>query len=334
MPLASLKQIQNRNHNNPVYGSHFADPFVWKCGDMYYAIGTGALEASGQALGKMFPVLQSADFFQWKFASNALVKPDEDLGGQFWGPEVACANGMFHLYYSVGRDDQHHQLRVALSDSPQGPYRDCGKGLTDPDSCPFATDPHPFQDEDGQCYLFYARHFLDSSHQARPGTALVVTPMKSMVELAKGEKVVLRARSDWQRFQAERRVGDKVWDWHTLEGPCVRKHEGRYYCFFSSGRWTAENYGVDYGVADQVMGPYSDKGNEAGPRVLKTLPNQVIGPGHNSIVTGPDGETEYIVYHAWDKDMKTRQMFIDRLNWTSEGPRCDGPTWGPNFNSR
>lgn len=301
---------------------------------MYYAVGTGALEASGQALGKMFPVLQSADFFQWKFASNALVKPDQDLGGQFWGPEVAYANGMFYLYYSVGCDDQHHQLRVALSDSPQGPYRDCGKAMTDPKACPFATDPHPFQDEDGQWYLFYARHFLDSSPQARPGTALVASPLKSMLEMEKEEKVVLRARSDWQRFQAERSVGDRVWDWHTLEGPCVHKHEGRYYCFFSSGRWTAENYGVDYGVADHILGPFSDKGNEAGPRVLKTLPHHVIGPGHNSIVTGPDGETEYIVYHAWDKDMKTRQMFIDRLNWTSAGPRCDGPTWGPNFNSR
>ena len=41
---------------------------------------------------------------------------------------------------------------------------------------------------------------------------------------------------------------------------------------------------------------------------------------------GPDGETEYLIYHAWDKDMTARQMCVDRLIWTPEGPRCEGPT--------
>jgi GH43 family beta-xylosidase len=117
------------------------------------------------------------------------------------------------------------------------------------------------------------------------------------------------------------------WDWHTLEGPCVCKHNGRYYCFYSGGCWQNDSYGVDYGVADNVMGPYSDAGNEDGPRVLKTVPNHVIGPGHNSIVRGPDGETDYIVYHAWDKQMKLRRMFVDELSWTPGGPRCQGPTY-------
>ena len=105
------------------------------------------------------------------------------------------------------------------------------------------------------------------------------------------------------------------------------KHNGRYYCFYSGGCWQNDSYGVDYGVADHVMGPYSDSGNENGPRVLKTVPNHVIGPGHNSIIRGPDGETDYIVYHAWDKKMTMRCMFVDELTWTPEGPRCLGPTY-------
>ena len=93
-------------------------------------------------------------------------------------------------------------------------------------------------------------------------------------------------------------------------------------------RWENETYGVDYGVAKHVLGPYSDASSENGPRVLRTIPNHVIGPGHNTVITGPDGETDYIVYHAWDKEMKARKMFTDKLLWTSEGPRCEGPTWG------
>jgi beta-xylosidase len=311
-------------HTNPVYASYFADPFIWKSGETYYGIGTGELEASGRTLGKIFPLIQSADFVQWQFASNAMIRPDVSLGTHFWAPEVAEADGKFFLYYSVGHEDKNHQLRVAISDSPQGPYRDSGRTLIDSRECPFAIDAHPFQDDDGQWYLFYARDFLDVSPATRAGTALAVRRMRTMTELDERETIVLRARSDWQRFQANRSMYGRVWDWHTLEGPFVRKHDGRYFCFYSGGRWETENYGVDYGVAENILGPYSDAGNEDGPRVLRTIPNQLIGPGHNSIVTGPDGETDFIVYHAWDKEMKARQMSIEPLVWTPDGPRREG----------
>lgn len=317
-------------HINPVYGSYFADPFVWKSENIYYTIGTGSAEASGQTLGKVFPLLQSADFYQWQFGSNALIRPDPSLGNTFWAPAVAAAGGRFYLYYSVGHDDRNHQLRVAESSSPQGPYRDVG-ALTELSQCPFAIDPHPFLDEDGTWSMFYARDFLDTPSGTRAGTALVARKMLSMTRLDREERTILRARSDWQRFQANRNMYGQVWDWHTLEGPCVHRHEGRYYCFYSGGRWENESYGVDYAVADHVLGPYSDAGNEAGPRVLKTIPGKLIGPGHNTIVAGPDGDAEYLVYHAWDPGFKARHMFIDKLCWTPDGPRCEGPTWGAPF---
>ncbi len=150
-----------------------------------------------------------------------------------------------------------------------------------------------------------------------------------MTKLAGEGKTVLCARHDWQRFLMNRPMYGGTYDWHTLEGPCVRKHGGRYYCFYSGGRWETENYGVDYGVANQVTGPYSDAGNEAGPRVLRSIPGYVLGPGHNSIVVGPDGKTEYLVYHAWNTKMQARRMCIDSLIWTHDGPRCKGPTWAP-----
>src|SRR5438105_488801 len=237
----------NRVHANPVYGKYFADPFVWRFENTYYAIGTGESEACGRPVGKIFPVLQSSDFVQWKFAGSALQRPDKALGQNFWAPEIAEEGGTFYLYYSVGHGDKHHQLRVAASDAPQGPYQDLGKTLLDPQLCGFAIDPHPFRDEDGRWYLFYARDFLDCSSEARAGTALMVAGMNSMTQLSGPGRPVLRARSDWQRFESRRRIYGQLYDWHTLEGPCVRKHEGRYYCFYSGGRWENETYGVDYG---------------------------------------------------------------------------------------
>jgi beta-xylosidase len=319
---------------NPVYPEYFADPFVWRVGDEYLAIGTGPAEAAGRVSSSnaatVFPLLRSQDLGTWTPAGQALVRPDPTLGNAFWAPEVATFEGAWYLYYSVGHDDRQHHLRVARSDSPLGPYVDAG-ALTSPDDVPFAIDPHPFRDRDGHWYLFHARDFLDTRDEhgraARVGTALVVSPMPSMTSLARDAHGVARARCDWQRYAADRPMYGAVYDWHTLEGPCVVVHDGRYYCLYSGGCWQTDTYGVDFAVAASVLGPWRDEGAERGPRVLRTVPGRVLGPGHCSVVVGPDGVTPMLAYHAWDPGMTARRLCIDELDFTADGPRSPGPTW-------
>lgn len=315
-------------YTNPVYPHYFADPFIWRAGDgTYYAVGTaehgGGLSTVDGRPG-VFTILRSSDLVSWSPVGAALAALEPDYGDTYWAPEVAFARGRYWLYYSVGRGDKAHHIRVAVADDPRGPYEDCGARLTHPFTHPFAIDASPFQDDDGQWYLFYARDFLDKSSRGRVGTGLVVDRLIDMKTLAGEETVVLRARHDWQLFQAKRIMYGGRYDWHTIEGPCVRKRSGRYYCLFSAGRWENDTYGVDYAVADNVLGPFSDEGNEEGPRVLRTVPGKVLGPGHCSIITA--GESDYIVYHAWDPSLAARRMFMDRLEWQAEGPRAWGPT--------
>lgn len=321
---------------NPVHAGYLADPFVWKHDGRYFAVGTGAEEAEGRleaAKDGIFPILGSEDLVHWTPLGRAMKHPEfgAAFGESFWAPEVAYANGRFFLYYSVGRGDQGHQLRVAMSQTPEGPYHDTGSSLTDPGEWLFAIDPHPFRDTDGRWYLFFAADFLDAEPlgpgSVRAGTALVAQPLENMTRLAGRGRVMLRPRHDWQRFQANRPIYGGRFDWHTLEGPCVREKGGRYFCFFSGGRWETDGYGVDYAIADHVLGPYSEAGGESGPRILKTVPGRVLGPGHNSIVENPDGSAEYIAYHAWDGEKRARRLCIDPLVWVQGRPLCHGPTW-------
>ncbi len=326
-------------YQNPVYGKYFADPFVWKHEGKYYAVGTGPLgtikdiqesdltssEVNGE--DRAIPVLTSNDFVNWTALGGALRVPEKFRDKAFWAPEVAFHDGWFYMYYSTATIGLLHQIRVAKSAHPEGPYEDAGLLIGADDVCPFAIDAHPFRDDDGQWYLFYARDFLDYGNEIRAGTALVVDKLVNMVKLAGEEKVVMRARNDWQRFKAQREMYGQIFDWHTLEGPFVRKHEGIYYCFYSGGCYENETYGVDYGISENVTGPYSDSGNAEGARVMQSVPGHVIGPGHHSIVLGPDDKTEYLAYHAWDIEMKARRMCLDKLSWTEFGPRCLGPTW-------
>lgn len=315
--------------DGPLFDGYFADPFVLRVEeeDAYYAFGTG--DAGGN---RRFSLLRSTDFIHWDFLGGALIPPEQTaLGNQFWAPEVARGDdGRFYLYYSVGHEGETgHTLRVAVSDVPQGLYRDSGgEPLVNPSEVPFTIDAHPFRDSDGQWYLFYARDFLDSDGVTQAGTALVADRLLSMTKLAGQETVILRARFPWQRFENNRAMpayGNKIFDWHTLEGAFVLQQDGRYWCLYSGAAYGTPNYGVDYGVAEKVLGPYSDAGAENGPRFLRTVPGGLRGPGHNSVTMGPDGH-EYVFFHAWDDAHTKRQIYVRRLMWTPSGPRVLGVT--------
>lgn len=330
-----------KTYQNPVYENYFADPFVWKQDGKYFAVGTGPVLSKADVREsdltssvvdgehRAIPILASDDFVNWKSLGGALRVSKRFRGKAFWAPEVAFHDGWFYMYYSTATVGLRHQIRVAKSSVAKGPYEDVCSLIGASETCPFAIDAHPFRDDDGQWYLFYARDFLDYGNDVRAGTALVVDKLVNMTKLAGEEHVVLRARNDWQLFKTQREMYGQIFDWHTLEGPFVRKHDGLYYCFYSGGCYENETYGVDYGVAEKVTGPYSDAGNSEGPRVLKSVPGHVIGPGHHSIVIGPDDQTEFIAYHAWDLKMEARRMCLDKLAWTEFGPRCPGPTWTP-----
>ncbi len=324
-----------RTYTNPVYPAYLADPYAWRHESLYFAIGTGLAEADGSVATSsteptIFPLLESSDLIQWRSIGRALIRPDASFGDTFWAPEVVRTEREWLLYYSVGWEDRLHQIRVARSDAPTGPFVDVG-GLTDPRHCAFAIDPHPFRDRDGRWYLFHARDFLneadDDGRAARAGTALVVHALDAMTQLAPTGVTVARARWDWQRYAANRPMYGALFDWHTLEGPFVVLHDGRYYCFYSGGCWQTDSYGVDYVVADSVLGPYRDDGAEQGPRVLRTVPDRVKGPGHCSIVREPDAARDFIVYHAWDAAMTARRLCIDPLWFTADGPRSSGPSF-------
>jgi hypothetical protein len=114
-----------------------------------------------------------------------------------------------------------------------------------------------------------------------------------------------------------------------VEGPFVRERGGAYYCFYSGGAWKEPNYGVSYVVANHPLGPFVSEGDASGPKLLRTRPRRVIGPGHASLTRAPDNAQEYIVYHAWDSRYTARQMRIDRLDWNQQGPSSPAPTLDP-----
>jgi GH43 family beta-xylosidase len=276
-------------YKNPVFPHSFPDPFVIKHNGEYFAYCTGHWHD-----GRVFGVLRSADLIDWEPVGGAM-KPLDDPAPFYWAPEVTYSNGTFYLYYSVGNEALMH-LRVATSDRPDGGFTDTGHRLTFQD---FAIDAHVFQDDDGRRYMFYATDFLEHSHI---GTGIVMDRMIDWQTLAGDPRPVVRAKYDWQVYDPARKEKGGV-RWHTVEGPYVFKRKGVYFVMFSGGNWQNISYGVSFAASAEIVkdGEWAQfcDGENVLP-ILRTYPDLLIGPGHNSVIRGPDNRELYCIYHCWE----------------------------------
>lgn len=314
MPKTSLEA--GKSYTNPVSGRPFPDPFVLKYRGTYFAYCTG-LAADGRVFGRM----RSPDLVEWHDLDGAM-KPLDIPYPHYWAPEVTQHNGKFYLYYSVG-NEKLMEIRVAVADAPDGDFLDAGMRLTDEE---FAIDPHVVI-RDGVWYMFYATDFLDHSHI---GTGTVVDLMLDPFILSKSAQPVTRAKYDWQVYDPAREEKGGV-RWHTVEGPFVLERKGLNYQMFSGGNWQNETYGVSYAVSPSIMHGDEWEQHSDGVNVLpalRTVPGRVLGPGHNSVVSGPNNRELYCVYHRWAGN--DRVMAIDRIDFSGPGELfVDGPTDSP-----
>jgi len=306
---------KDRTYKNPVYPHSFPDPFVLKHGRDYFAYCTGIHDD-----GNVFGTLHSTDLVHWEEIGGAMRKLDTDAPF-YWAPEVTFSSGRFYLYYSVGNETLM-EIRLAVSDGPTG-FSDVGSTLTHQE---FAIDPHVFIDDDGQRYLFYATDFLEHTHI---GTGTVVDRMLDWDELEGSPRPVTRAMYDWQIYDPARKEKGGV-RWHTVEGPFVLKRKDRYFEMFSGGNWQNTSYGVSFATSDDVLADpewqqFSDGENTL--PILRTTPDIIVGPGHNSVVRGPNGRELYCVYHRWTD--AGRVMAIDRMDFAGDRIFVAGPTDTP-----
>lgn len=105
---------------------------------------------------------------------------------------------------------------------------------------------------------------------------------------------------------------------------------GGSFCLFYSGNGYASTaYAVGVARATSPTGPFT----KAGAPILVTK-GAWAGPGHGSVVVGPDGEWVH-VYHAWVAgrvgQAPGRQVLVDRVGWENGWPHMRG---GPSSRSQ
>lgn len=152
-------------------------------------------------------------------------------GGDAYATQAVKRNDKYYWYISTNR----HGIGVAVSDRPEGPYKDAlGHALLTNEDCFNSEhywaciDPTVWIDDDGQAYLMWGNK-----------QCYIVKLKKNMVE------------TEGKVHQIE--FPDK---YPFEEAPWIHKHEGMYYLTYASG--FPEK--IAYGIADNIMGPYEYKG--------------------------------------------------------------------------
>jgi len=262
--------VDPNSYQNPLV-SGLADPCVIAYNGTYYMSGTGD--------NLSYDIYTSADLVHWTKGAK-IFSPAGQIN--VWAPDFFYNqdDGKFYLYYTV-----NHQVGVACSNTPDGPYTDLGVFVSD------AIDADMFRDDDGSCYLYYSQE-----------CAVYVQPMTNPTTPKGAPQKLLQP--------------DQGWDNPCNEAPWMVKYNSTYYLIYSGNSANLSSYAEGFATSSGPVGPFTKYGGN--PIVKATA--TVFGPGSGCVVVDHAG-VYWHIYHQKDStvDGWARSVCMDKLWFDNSG---------------
>lgn len=294
VPGSMLQPVETNDHyrfqstGNPILTHHFtADPAAMVEGDTLWLF-AGHDFAGGQKGYKMkdWLVFSTTDMTNWTEYPVSMKITDFPWAksGDAFAAHAVKRNGKYYWYISTNWSG----IGVAVSDRPEGPYKDAlGKPLLTNDDC-FASshswaciDPAIYVDDDDTPWIFWGNR-----------ECYYAKLKDNMIEIDGDVKKV-----DFDGFS-------------FTEAPWIHKHDGKYYLTYA----TEFPEKIAYAMSDNIEGPWEYKG----------LLNEIAGnsnTNHQAIVQFR-GQW-YFIYHNGaintDGGSYSRSICIDHLYYNPDG---------------
>lgn len=288
------KTTEVAKSGNPIFEGWYADPEGIIYDDQYWIYPTWSDLYENQIF---FDCFSSPDLVNWTKHSNILDTTEVKWAKRaMWAPSVIRKEGKYYLLF--GANDVHEGevggIGVAVSDRPEGPYKDLlGKPLiNDIVNGAQPIDQFVFRDDDNTYYMYYGgwRHC---------NVVLLNDDFTALVPFEDGE------------------IYKEVTPENYVEGPFMFKKNGKYYFMWSEGGWGGPDYCVAYAIADSPFGPFNRIG-----KILELDETVATSAGHHSIMQVPGTEDYYIVYHRrplGDTGRDHRATCIDKMTFDENG---------------
>ncbi|WP_294324774.1 family 43 glycosylhydrolase [uncultured Chryseobacterium sp.] len=290
-------------NNNPALEGFYADPEILysRKNKKYYLYPTSDGFTSWS--GTYFKTFSSDDLTNWKDEGIILdLKKDVPWGPRnAWAPTIAekkiHGKYKYFFYFTAAQ-----KIGVAVSDEPNGPFKDSGKPLIHfkPEGVSGGQeiDPDVFTDrKSGKTYLYWGNGYLAVAELNKDGLSVKKNTVKAITP-----------------------------DATFREGTEVFYRKGKYYFLWSEDDTRSPNYRVRYGISNSPAGPVTIPPNNI---VISKVPEKgIYATGHNSVIQVPRTDEWYIVYHRFnvpdgitmgDAAGYNREVCIDRLKFDDRG---------------
>lgn len=299
--VISTNIISAENYKNPVVDYSLPDPTVIKGDDGYFY-----LYATEDI--RNLPIHRSKDLVNWEFLGTAFTdesRPDFEPNGGIWAPDINKIGDKYVLYYSmsVWGGEWTCGIGCAVSDRPEGPFKDCGMMFRS-NGIKVQNSIDPFYIEDnGHKYLFWGSF--------RGIYAIELS--EDGLSLKSGSSPVQIAGT-------------------AYEGTYIHKRGGYYYMFASIGsccEGLKSTYTTVVGRSTSLFGPYLDKNGKSmmdnHHEILIHKNDSFVGTGHNSEIVSDNAGTDWLLYHAVSvANPDGRVLMLDKIDWIDGWPSVEG----------
>jgi arabinan endo-1,5-alpha-L-arabinosidase len=299
---------KNQFYINPVINFNFPDPTVIKAENgNYYAYATNRRNNGNQI---NIQVLRSQDLLHWQTLPDAMPEKPTWANKDFWAPHVSYNEGTqkYYLFYSGESKERNlgKCLGVAVSNSPEGPFKDKGDALLCGDGFK-NIDPMVYQDKvSGKNYIYWGSGFDNIKVQELSDDFLNFKEGSKPIDL-----IAPLAGDDPDNYE------------RLVEGAWLKKHGAFYYLYYSGDNCCGKkaHYAVLVARSKSPTGPFEKFRNKNGKPIILSKNKRWLAPGHNSVITDDNGQ-DWIMYHAIDtKNRKKGRVFLmDKISYKGGWP--------------
>ncbi|MEJ7691477.1 glycoside hydrolase family 43 protein [Daejeonella sp.] len=288
-----------------------ADPWVIKSGEYYYTCRSKA----GQIM-----VSKSKKLTEIGPAKVVWKSPVKSWNSKtVWAPELHQIGKKWYIYYAAGQSGppfiyQRSGVLESVTDDPQGEYVDKGMLKTgddnaDPSKTIWAIDL-TVTSINGKLYAAWSGWERNATTD-KTSQHLYIARMSNPVTISSQRVKISSPDQPWER-------GGPL---DLNEGPQFLKNKGNTFIIYSAREsWTPEYRLGQLKLKDSTRVILDAKNwIKSGP-VFQGTP-QVLGTGHASFTTSPDGKEWWIFYHSkkesspgWNRDLRLQQF-----SWDAKG---------------
>ena len=259
----------------PILTDFHADPSARVFGDTVWIFPSHDIAGSKWWDMTDWHCFSSTDLVNWKDHGVIFGLKDITWADKYaWAPDCIRRNGKYYFYFPAD-----FQIGVAVSNKPEGPYRDAlGKPLIAKDEGGTTVmDPCIFIDDNGQAYLYFGQN------------GLRVVKLKDDMVTRDGEIKEIPL----QNFH---------------EGVWVHKKDNLYYLTYPSYKGNLVANLLEYSVGNSPYGPFEYKG------VIMDNRSRNV---HHSIIRFKN--KWYLFYHVQGPSPYERRVCVEYLEYNPDG---------------